>query len=129
GAIAFYDGPLADRYEWLLSRTTTGDVLYEARQPYAYFPLQLRNPTPMSQVWESDYTRPEQIDAVIKGLKTSPPRYVLWEIPYDKPPYQRPSGDHLAPLYEYLQQNYQKVPNAAWTIEHGSAIEVWDRVR
>jgi hypothetical protein len=128
GAIAFQEGPLADRYEWLLAHTNPGDSLYEARQPYVYFPLQLRNPTPMSQVWESDYTRPEQIDQVIVGLRGSAPKYVLWEVPYNKPEGRRSPGDHLAPLYEYLRQNYKQVPDALWTIEHGSQIEVWERV-
>ena len=125
GQIAFHSGEVADKYSWLAAHTTAGDLIFEARQPYVYFPLQLRNPTRMGQIWPSDYTRPEQVQQVILDLKNNPPRFILWDTSYSKSAESRPAGDHLAPLYEFLTKEYDR-SGLAWTSPNGYSVEAWE---
>jgi len=127
GVIAYVPAPITDeRYGWLLQRTKPGDLLFETYQPYIYFPLHLRNPTKYSQIWDTDYTRPEQVAETVADLEAKRPRYILWNNVYNKPPELRSAGDHTAPLADYIQQHYRP---ASETIENTEGrIQIWERV-
>ena len=125
GTLAYNPSPIIDnRYKWLMERTKPGDMVFEAYQPYVYFPLLLRNPTKYSQIWDSDYTRPEHIAETIADLAAKRPRYILWNNDYNKPSDARQPGDHTAPLAEYLQQNYRPASDLIESPE--GRIQIWE---
>ncbi len=126
GALAYLPAPIIDgRYKFLLANTKPGDMVYEAYQPYIYFPLLLRNPTKYGQIWDTDYTRPEHITETIEALMSNPPRYILWNNNYNKTPDTRGPGDHIGPLSDSLLQHYSPVGEVV-DIPEGK-IQVWER--
>ncbi len=127
GTLAYNPSPIIDkRYKWLMQRTEPGDIIFEAYQPYIYFPLLLRNPTRYGQIWDSDYTRPEHVAETIADLAAKRPRYILWNNDFNKPQDSRPAGDHTAPLAEYLQQNYRGASDIIESSE--GRIQIWERI-
>ncbi len=127
GTLAYNPSPIIDkRYKWLLERTKPGDIVFEAYQPYIYFPLLLRNPTKYGQIWDSDYTRPEHVAETIADLEARRPRYILWNNDNNKPPELRSAGDHTAPLADFLQQHYRPVGDEI-EIPDGR-IQIWERL-
>lgn len=127
GTLAYNPSPIIDkRYKWLMERTKPGDIVFEAYQPYIYFPLLLRNPTKYGQIWDSDYTRPEHVAETIADLAAKRPRYILWNNDYNKRPEARSAGDHTAPLADYLQQNYRPASETS-EIPEGH-IQIWERI-
>jgi len=126
GRLAYIHAPIIDqRYGWLLKRTSPGDYVFEAYQPYIYFPLRLRNPTKYGQIWDTDYTRPEHVTESIDALIANPPRYILWNNDYNKAQETRSPGDHIGPLSQYLQTHY-KPANEAVEIPEGK-IQIWEK--
>jgi hypothetical protein len=107
-----------------MDRTKPGDIVFEAYQPYIYFPLLLRNPTRYGQIWDSDYTRPEHVAETIADLSAKRPRYILWNNDNNKTPEARSAGDHTAPLAEYLQQNYRPASDIIEIPE--GRIQIWE---
>ncbi|MFT3746431.1 MAG: hypothetical protein QM785_19325 [Pyrinomonadaceae bacterium] len=125
GKLAYNPSPIIDkRYKWLMERTKPGDLVFEAYQPYIYFPLLLRNPGRYGQIWDSNYTRPEHVAETIADLAAKRPRYILWNNDYNKPPEARSAGDHTAPLAEYLQQNYRPASDVIEIPE--GRIQIWE---
>lgn len=125
GTLAYNPSPIIDkRYKLLMERTKPGDIVFEAYQPYIYFPLLLRNPTKYGQIWNSDYTRPEHVAETIADLAAKRPRYILWNNNYNKPSEIRSEGDHTAPLAEYLQQNYRPASDIIEIPE--GRIQIWE---
>jgi hypothetical protein len=106
GRIAFFDRQLYDKYAWILHRTRRSDFFFEAGQADVYFYLGLRNPTGVPYVTATDYTRPEQVRAVIETLEKYRVRFVLWSLHLDVPTGSLVSY-HLAPLRTYLRHHYR----------------------
>lgn len=126
GRLAYWPSPIIDaRYGYLLSRTQPGDTVFEAYQPYIYFPLLLKNPTRYGQIWPSDYTRPEHVEETLRALSANPPRFILWNNDYNKPAGTRAAGDHIGPLSEFLQSRYLPVGEQI-SIPEGN-IQIWER--
>lgn len=107
GRAAFQDPIHYEEVQWLLNRTRAGEFFYEAYLPEMYFPLALRNPAPISYVTPTDFTRPEQVQAVIEGLDRHSVRYVVWSREVDLRTRNRPQADHLGPLRAYLWSHYR----------------------
>lgn len=123
GQLAYKSAPIIDgRYRFLLERTRPGDAVFEAYQPYIYFPLHLRNPSRYGQIWPSDYTRPEHVSETIEDLRASRPRFILWNNDYNSA--RRVAGDHIGPLAEFVQSGYRPV-GAVIEIPEGR-IQVWE---
>lgn len=106
GQVAFISSEQAQFYEHLSKLTQSGDYVYQPTQPFVYFPLGLRNPTRMSQVWPSDYTRPEQVGSVVQDLEVHRPHYIVWTNTYSKPDTARDPGDHTGLLARFVESNY-----------------------
>lgn len=124
GRLAYKSAPIIDqRYGFLIERTQPGDLVFEAYQPYIYFPLHLRNPSRYGQIWPSEYTRPEHVSETVAALITAPPKYILWNNDYNKLP--REHGDHIGPLSDHLQQTYFPIGEVI-AIPEGN-IQVWER--
>ncbi len=76
----------------------------------------------MEFVNNDDFTRPEQVTAVIRVLQQNPPRFVALD-PETVPPNPR---DHSAPFRDYIHQNYSLADTFA--IDHNSRPEeIWER--
>jgi hypothetical protein len=123
GTLAVIPTESFKRYLWLSERSSPGDVLYEVYQPFAYFPLQLRNPTRYGQIWQSNYSPPEHVSEVIAALTREPPRYILWDVGYDVP--QRRPGDNTEPLSRFVRANYVPVTPVYRVVDRD--IQVWER--
>lgn len=125
GRSVFLTSDAAARYLWLKERTAPGDFVFETYQPTVNFPLLLRNPTRISHLRDTAYTRPEQITDAVAKLKANPPKFILWNKNWSKPQSVRAADDSLGLLYDYLLESYQPVEP---TYEHfGLVIEIWER--
>lgn len=109
GKLTMVDSPQARRYQWLSKNVQPGDYFYEVYEPFVYFPLRLKNPTRYSQIWASDYTRPEQVAEVISALTDKKPRFVLFDNGYLASEKPRATGDHTGPLADFIVQNYSPI--------------------
>ena len=131
GEAAFLYPYIAERYQWIGKNVNAGETLYEAQHPTFYFPFHLKNPTPLYVVRDSNYTPAFQIDAVMAGLAKDPPRIIVWNGFWSKPPELREPGDNLAPLWEYIQTNYQLAVEfedfGDYTLNSERSIQFWVR--
>jgi hypothetical protein len=113
------------RYLWLLERTRPGDKVFEVYEPAVYFLLGLKNPTGYTQLYPSDYTRPEFVANALAQLQMEPPKYILWNNSYNKPDSERDPGDHLGPMADWIQREYRPA-SPLYTIG-GQPIQIWER--
>lgn len=105
GRTAFTSARVYNEYRWIAQRAGPRDMLFG--QPLICFALGLRDPTPLNYVDSTDYTRPEQVQSVVKSLDENRARYVIWYADLPLPDARQPSGDHLNPLREYLRSHYR----------------------
>lgn len=130
GKTAFFDKETADKYQWVAERTKPGDLIYEAHHPTFYFPLHLKNPTPLYLVRDSEYTPDFQVNQVVEALKKTDPRIFIWEGKWSKPDNERSHGDNLAPLWNFLNENYSKkaefIIHGEFTLQSSQQIEMWE---
>ena len=123
GNLAFISAEQARFYKDLSDRTQPGEFVYQAVQPYVYFPLGLQNPTRFSQIWQSDYTRPEQVLESVADLTERRPEYIVWDNNYNLRPEERRPDDHNAPMTEMLLQKYPPVGQIYET--DGRKMQLW----
>ena len=71
------------RYVWIAERTKPGDLVFEASNPYIYFPFALKNPSAYAQFYQTAYTRPEFVAEAVEDLKKKPTRFILWSNDYN----------------------------------------------
>jgi len=84
--------------------------------------LELRNPTPMAELGPGEYTRPEQVDAIVHGIDMAKvPVIVLRPQMYSHDPLNL-LADHLQPFREYLYAHYRNTKSFL------SGDEVWERM-
>lgn len=121
GRVAFSAPDLYERYRWIRNHTQPSEFFYQADWADTYFVLGLRNPTPMSFITRSDYTRPEQVQDVMRALDEQPPRLVLWSVGLDYPWFDSSEADHLSPLRAYLRSHYRVLG----VLPNGD--QVWER--
>ncbi len=107
GYAAFLYKPTFERYAWIGANTMPGEFLFEPQQPDFYFPFHLKNPTPLFNVRDSEYTPKFQVDAVIRSLDNNRPRLIIWPEIWSKPAGSRIAGDNLGPLWQFVQDNYK----------------------
>lgn len=109
-----------DIYRWMAENTNPGQW-YFGMDPLA-LPLELRNPTPIAGISLGEYTRPEQVTAVVQGIdRTKVPLIVLRPGMY-VPDQQNRLPDHLQPFRDNLYLHYRK------TKSFPSGDETWERV-
>lgn len=107
-------------YRWMANHTRPGQW-YFGLSPLM-LPLSLRNPTPVEGTSSGEYTRPEQIAAVIAGLERThtsllvlhPAMYTPYSLGYQ--------ADHLKPFQDYLYQHYRR------TKVFANGYEAWERI-
>ena len=118
GRTAFFDQSQYDEYTWVLHHTQPGQFFF--RVPM-YVPLHLVNPAPFDALDTSEYTRPEQVAALVQSLEThSVPLMIL----PSGTKYPRATGlpsDHLGSFWDYLCRNYRLTQTFA------TGDEVWEK--
>jgi len=109
-----------DVYRWMEENTKPGRWYFGL--PPLTLALELRNPTPMAEISPGEYTRPEQVAAIVQGIeKTKVPVIVLRPTMYS-PDWQGHLPDHLGPFRDDLYLHYRKTQSFA------SGDEIWERV-
>ncbi len=96
----------AEVYRWMMGRTHPGQW-YFGMPPYT-LPLRLKNPTPIEAPAPGDYSRPEQISAVLAGLERTHPKLLLLRPAMYIPHLLGYKADHLGPFHDYLVEHYRR---------------------
>jgi hypothetical protein len=109
---------------WLRDRTKPGDFVYEVYEPFVNFPLHLRNPTRISQVFPYGYTSREQINEVISDLEQNPPRFIVWDNSYFRSDTQRAADDNTGPLAQFVVDRYRPASPVYMIADH--PVQVWE---
>jgi len=107
----------------LAAKTEPGEFFFQATWPGVYIPLQLRNPVYLDTVWPNEESRPAYVKRSIEELEAKHVRYILWSPHLNYPDPEYPSADHLAPLRDYLHENYHRVQTFP------DQDELWERRR
>lgn len=120
GRTVILDPVIYDEYRWLRGETHPGEYFFGMAPMYSG--LHLRNPAAIESVHDSEYTRPEQVAALIDALEGHHVQILVVTPMYS--PYRAASSphDHLDPLRTYIRQNYR--PVKSWPSNH----EVWERI-
>jgi hypothetical protein len=120
GRSALQDPALYEEYSWVLEHTHPGQFFWGMAPLYP--PFHLQNPAAIDGFDPSEYTRPEQIDALVQALeKRRLPLLMLHQSTIDL---LRPTGspsDHLQPFRVYLCHNYRLTRTFA------TKDDVWER--
>jgi hypothetical protein len=120
GRVVVPDAGNYEVYRWMAEHTLPGQWYFG--MPPLTLPLRLRNPTPIEAPAPGEFSRPEQIAAVVEGLeRRKPPLLVLRPVLYI-PHLLGYKADHLQPFQDYLYQHYQR------TKVFSTGDEVWERV-
>jgi hypothetical protein len=107
-------------YRWMAANTKPGQWYFGLAPLMLH--LELRDPTPLEQISPWEYTRPEQVAAIVQGIdKAKVPLMVLRQRMYISSVPNQPS-DHLQPFRDYLYQHYRKTESFA------SGDEIWERM-
>lgn len=125
GTIVFLSPVAFERYMWLSENTQPGDFIFEVYQPAVNFPLQVRNPTAVTLLWDNAFTPQSQVLEAIDGLEKHEARYIIWDANWSKESSSRSLDDKLEPLYQYLQQNYEI--DKTFTPYSTRRMQVWRR--
>ena len=108
GRTAFTDVLSFRQFQWLAQRTHPNDLFFNDSALCLY--LSLRNPTPTEFINYDDYTRPDQVSAVIQALQRHPAKFIIL-IPRSGLPLNSsdPSypHDHSAPFLQYVHDKYR----------------------
>lgn len=104
GRSALQDPALYEEYSWVLGHTHPGEFFWGMAPMYPAFHLQ--NPAAIEGFDTSEYTRPEQVVALVQAIeKHHLPLMILSELTNALHSTGSPS-DHLDPFRAYLRQNY-----------------------
>jgi hypothetical protein len=93
-----------EQIKYLQVHTKPGDYFFGNNE--LNYLLDLRDPSPIPYVTNSDYTRPEQVQRTIEGLKKHTVKYIYWTSLLDMPPEGAHNRSNLAPLREYMRAHY-----------------------
>lgn len=121
GRTAFLNPVAYERFRWTLEHTRPGEYFFEGEFADMYYPLLLRNPAKVPFLTNTEYTRPEQVEDVVKSLEKQRVRFVQWSLVLDVPR-GTPVGDNLGPLRKYLREHYRPVHRFS------DSSEIWQRV-
>jgi hypothetical protein len=109
-----------DVYRWMGENTRPGQWYFGLS--VLALGLELRNPTPMSELSLGEYTRPEQVDTVIRGIEEAKVPVIVLRPQMYSPGLQNHLADHLQRFRDYLHIHYSK------TKSFPSGDEIWERV-
>jgi hypothetical protein len=123
GRTAFSDGQEAREVQWVAERTQPSEFFFNQVTLAMY--LALENPTASEFANDDDFTRPEQVDAIVQALHEHAPRFVVLA---QEGARAVEAGDHSAPFRRYVHENYHLAE--VFPLNRGSRYEeVWERNR
>jgi hypothetical protein len=125
GKIVFLSPVAIERFNWLMQNARPGEYVFEVYQTAVNFPLQLPNPTRITFLLDNGYTPEYQVLEAVEDLEERKPRFIIWDGKWNKEPSERLPDDHLAPLYDYLRQNYAL--EKAFTPYNNREMQAWKR--
>ena len=112
-------------YQWLSHNTRPGEAVFNATNHSGiYFMFGLDDPTRLWWLTSCDFTRPEEIPGVLRGLKERQVRLVLWSSGIDAIGC-RTGTDHIQPIRDYLHNHYRQI--GTFQDIYGTTIFVWER--
>jgi hypothetical protein len=120
GRTAFSEPLVFREFQWLAQRTRPGEPFFNSPALALY--LGLDNPTASEFVNFDDFSRPEQVAAVIQSLQRHPPRFIVMY-----PEATNPSNvhDHSAPFRRYIHENYHLAQTFSLN-QNGRYEELWE---
>ena len=86
---------------WLAQHTHPGETFLNDTN--AAFALSLESPGPLDFVTTTEFTRPQQIDALLLSMTAHRTRYIYLDPPLTVPVVTK---NNLEPFFKYLGQNY-----------------------
>lgn len=118
GRTAFSDPLVFREFQWLAQRTQPSEPFFNSPALALY--LGLDNPTASEFVNFDDFSRPEQVAAVIQALQRHPPRFIVMY-----PEATDWSKDHSAPFRRYVHENYHLAQTFSLN-QNGRYEELWE---
>jgi hypothetical protein len=104
GRTAFHDERQYQEYDWLREHTHPGQFFF-GMQFYTQF--HTLNPAPIDGFDTSEYTRPEQVRALVEALEAHPVPMIMLPSTKKYPLATGLPSDHLGPFRDYLMKNYR----------------------
>ena len=101
GRTTFEKAGSAEQFSWLAARTHPGDLFFNDAALGLY--LSLRNPTALDFVADGPWTRPAEMDALVRALQRDPPRWVA-VLPLDARASVDPVPD--TPFLQLVESHY-----------------------
>jgi hypothetical protein len=120
GRTAIPDAAIAEVYRWTAEHTHPGQW-YFGLSPLV-LPLALHDAAPVEGLGPGDYTRPEQVSAVITALELRRPPLMILLSKESFLHREATGANHLQPFYSYLYQHYRRVK------VFSNSYEAWERV-
>ena len=108
-----------EEYSWLLSHTHPGQFFWGAP---LNLPFHLRNPAAIEGIDASEYTRPEDVAALVQALQQHQVPMMILPSEEKYPLTVGRPANHLGPFVEYLHANYQLIRTFA------NGDEVWEKL-
>lgn len=115
GRAAFINKKEFERTWWLAQHTHPGETFFN--EPSAAFSLSLDSPGPLDFITPTEFTRPEQVDALLLSMTAHQTRYI-YLYPLLTAPIQ--TKNSLGPFQQYMAKNFHLV-------EVFSSGQVWER--
>jgi hypothetical protein len=119
GKTAFFDRVTYEEDRWVQDRVHPGQYFFG--MPAMYLPFHMLNPAPVFALDRTDYTRPEQVAAAVRGLdEHDVPMMIIRDTP--TPPTEQ-SNNNSRPFWEFVRANYRP------TKEFPNGDVMWERIR
>ena len=120
GRTAFVDPLELHEFASLAQRTHPADPFFN--QPALSLYLALDNPTASEFVNYDEFTRPEQVTAVLQSLRQRPPSFVMM---FPQTPDFSSAHDHSGPFRKYVHDNYH-LDQTFYLNRHSRYEELWE---
>ena len=120
GRTAFFDSSVGEEYRWVLTHTHPAQFFWGL--PPLYVPFHLQNPAAIESLDTSEYTRPEDIAAVLRALEQHDVPIIILPSERLYPLTVNSPSNHAMPFVAYLQANYRLTKIFA------TGDELWEKV-
>jgi len=120
GRTAFVDSTVTEEYRWVLAHTHPAQFFWGMPPLYVMFHLQ--NPAATDSLDTSEYTRPEDIAAVLRALQQHNVPIIILASEKQYPLTVNSPSNHALAFVGYLQANYQL------TRMFANGDELWEKV-
>jgi hypothetical protein len=118
GRTDFHDKLQYEEYRWVREHTQPGQFFFGMPM---YLPFHLVNPAAIDDFAPSEYTRPDQVTAMVQALEVHPAPLLILPSSKKYPHGTDLPSDHLGPIRDYFCRNY------SLTLTFDTGDEVWER--